>query len=152
MTKTGPPLLKNRCGEVGAPLQVRSVVTCFCRKSIYGFTTLFGNRKIPRNSFPRKNAFSISQQLCPLAFVRLSSNPVALMTKNSPLDQITKNLASQFECITIDGVRVVLMKIWGAVRCSNTSPNPTIRFEALMQKRLKEIMALMLLELKISPK
>ena len=44
-----------------------------------------------------------------------------------------------YEIITIDGVRVTFDDSWALVRCSNTGPNITVRFEAKTEERLKEI-------------
>lgn len=70
--------------------------------------------------------------------------------------EIVKQLADHFtrqhQCITIDGVRVNFDDTsWGAVRCSNTSPNLTLRFEALTKERLTEIQKLMAEQLKKYP-
>ena len=47
----------------------------------------------------------------------------------------TKN----YKMATVDGVRVTFDDGWALVRCSNTGPNLTIRFEAETEERLKEI-------------
>ncbi len=39
----------------------------------------------------------------------------------------------------IDGVRVMFDDSWALVRCSNTSPNITVRFEANTKERLEEV-------------
>ena len=49
---------------------------------------------------------------------------------------------------TIDGVRVDLESGWGLIRCSNTTPNLVLRFEAESTEALEIIQGTMLLELK----
>ena len=44
-----------------------------------------------------------------------------------------------YKMITVDGVRVTFNDSWALVRCSNTGPNITARFEANTEKRLQEI-------------
>lgn len=44
-----------------------------------------------------------------------------------------------YDIITIDGVRVTFEDSWALVRCSNTGPNITVRFEAKTEARLNEI-------------
>ena len=44
-----------------------------------------------------------------------------------------------YEIITIDGVRVTFDDSWALVRCSNTGPNITARFEANSEERLQQI-------------
>ena len=41
--------------------------------------------------------------------------------------------------ITVDGVRVTFDDSWALVRCSNTGPNITVRFEAKTKERLVSI-------------
>ena len=70
--------------------------------------------------------------------------------------EIVKKLVEHFtglyDCITMDGVRINFDKTsWGAVRCSNTSPNLTLRFEAQTPEKLKEIQAIMVEQLKKYP-
>ena len=47
----------------------------------------------------------------------------------------TKN----YECETIDGVRILFGDGWGLVRASNTQPVIVVRFEAKSEERLEEI-------------
>ncbi len=44
-----------------------------------------------------------------------------------------------YSMVTVDGVRVEFEDGWALVRCSNTGPNITARFEARKEDRLKEI-------------
>lgn len=54
--------------------------------------------------------------------------------------EITDYFTKKYDCLTIDGVRVKFDEnSWGAVRCSNTTPNLTIRFESPDEKKFKEI-------------
>ena len=56
------------------------------------------------------------------------------------LDKIKEYVVSKgYEFIDIDGVRVNFPDGWALVRCSNTGPNITARFEATSEARLKEI-------------
>jgi phosphomannomutase/phosphoglucomutase len=54
---------------------------------------------------------------------------------------------SNYECITVDGVRIKFGDGWGLVRSSNTQPVIVCRFEATTQKRMKEIKELVLTKL-----
>ena len=44
-----------------------------------------------------------------------------------------------YNIVTVDGVRVVFDDSWALVRCSNTGPNITVRFEAKTEERLSEL-------------
>jgi len=49
-------------------------------------------------------------------------------------------LDNDYDCLTMDGVFVSLDdSTWGAVRCSNTSPNLTLRFEADTEEKLQGV-------------
>ncbi|MFA6528269.1 MAG: phosphomannomutase/phosphoglucomutase [Candidatus Gracilibacteria bacterium] len=56
------------------------------------------------------------------------------------IENIKEHFDSKYDCLTTDGVFVNFDKnSWGAIRCSNTTPCMTIRFEAPTENRLKEI-------------
>ena len=66
--------------------------------------------------------------------------------------KLTDHFTRTHQCITIDGVRVDFGDTaWGAVRCSNTSPNLTLRFEAQTKEKLAQIQAEMIDQLKKYP-
>lgn len=46
---------------------------------------------------------------------------------------------NNYNIIDVDGVRVTFDDSWALVRCSNTGPNITVRFEANTEERLSEI-------------
>ncbi|MCK4903979.1 MAG: phosphomannomutase, partial [Candidatus Marinimicrobia bacterium] len=52
-----------------------------------------------------------------------------------------------YDCSTIDGVRVRFGDGWGLVRSSNTQPVIVCRFEANTQERMEEIKDLVLSKL-----
>ena len=55
------------------------------------------------------------------------------------VEKITDYFRQRENVIDIDGVRVLFDDGWGLVRASNTQPALVLRFEALSEKRLKEI-------------
>jgi phosphomannomutase/phosphoglucomutase len=154
MTKTGHSFIEKQMREVGAPLAGEISGHMFFAENYYGFDDAFlaAAKILEILSRTDKPFSSLLNNLTVSVCTPELKSSCPDDKKFAIVDQITKNLAEQFECITIDGVRVVFDEnSWGAVRCSNTSPNLTIRFEAPDAKRLKEIMALMLLELKKYP-
>lgn len=48
-------------------------------------------------------------------------------------------LSKQYSVLDIDGIRVTFDYGWALVRCSNTGPNITARFEASTEEKLKEL-------------
>ena len=59
-------------------------------------------------------------------------------------EKAIKYFTENFNCETIDGVRIRFDDGWGLVRSSNTQPVIVTRFEAKSQERLDEIKALVL--------
>ncbi len=56
------------------------------------------------------------------------------------IEELKKYLnQKQYKYNDIDGVRVTFDDSWGLIRCSNTGPNLTLRFEANSKERLEEI-------------
>jgi len=72
--------------------------------------------------------------------------------KFAVVDALRDHFEKSYTCITLDGVRVQFDNdTWGIVRCSNTTPNLTMRFEALSPERLAEVMDIMVDAMKLHP-
>lgn len=52
--------------------------------------------------------------------------------------------SSNYQTITVDGVRVLFGDGWGLVRASNTQPVLVLRFEARSEARLEEIRSIVI--------
>ncbi len=63
-------------------------------------------------------------------------------------EKSTKYFKENYDCITVDGVRIKFGDGWGLVRASNTQPVIVTRFEAKTPERLEEIKNLVLNKLK----
>ncbi|MFQ5484256.1 MAG: phosphomannomutase/phosphoglucomutase [Desulfobacterales bacterium] len=55
------------------------------------------------------------------------------------VEKVTDFFRQNHNVIDIDGVRVLFEDGWGLIRASNTQPALVLRFEAMSEKRLKEI-------------
>jgi phosphomannomutase/phosphoglucomutase len=55
------------------------------------------------------------------------------------VQKITDYFRKDFNVIDIDGARILFDDGWGLVRASNTQPAMVLRFEAMTEKRLREI-------------
>lgn len=154
MCKTGHSLIERKMHEIGSPLGGEISGHIFFAENYYGFddAMLAGAKILEVLS---KSAHPFSQTMHELGETACTpelKSPCPDSEKFRVVEAITKNLTSQYDCITIDGVRVNFDEnSWGAVRSSNTSPNLTIRFEAPNETRLKEIIQLMLVELEKYP-
>ncbi len=137
MGRTGHSLIKNKLKETGGALGGEMSAHIFFKHRFYGFD----------------DAVYASLRLCeiltnteqPLSKL-LSDLPKRVSTPEIRVDcpeQVkfkivdrAKQLFSEFETNTIDGVRVTFDKGWGLVRASNTQPVLVMRFEADNQENL----------------
>lgn len=154
MAKTGHSFIEKTMQDLGAPLGGEISGHLFFGENYYGFDDAFlGAARLLEILSRSTGTFSeLFKEVPVTASTPEFKSPCPDDKKFAIVDQITKNLSAQYDCITIDGVRVNFdAQSWGAVRCSNTSPNLTLRFEAPTEARLKEIVQLMLMELEKYP-
>ena len=59
-------------------------------------------------------------------------------------EKAIKFFTENYDCITVDGVRIKFGDGWGLVRQSNTQPVIVCRFEASTKKRMLEIQSIVL--------
>lgn len=154
MSKTGHSFIESKMKKIKAPLGGEISGHFFFAENYYGFD----------------DAFLAALRLMDL--VSRSGEKISNLLKKSPrllttpefkahcpdekkfkiVEKITKKFTKKFPCITIDGIRLNFdTTTWGAVRCSNTSPNLTLRFEAPTQKKLHAVQKLFADELKKYP-
>lgn len=154
MAKTGHSFIEKTMLEQNAPLGGEISGHLFFAENYYGFDDAFlGAARLleilSRSTEPFSALFKDVPQT---ASTPEFKSPCPDDKKFSIVAQIAQNLAAKYPAITIDGIRVNFdAESWGAVRCSNTSPNLTLRFEAPNESRLKEIVNLMLEELEKYP-
>lgn len=151
MAKTGHSFIETKMREIGAPLAGEISGHMFFAENYYGFDDAFlaATKLLKILSKSGKKFSELFAELPRTATTPELKSSCPDDKKFEIVKQVTENLTQEYDCVTIDGVRVNFDdESWGAVRCSNTSPNLTIRFEAPNETRLKEIMNLMLKELK----
>lgn len=154
MTKTGHSFIEQRMRDEGALLGGEISGHLFFAEDYYGFDDAFlGGARLLKLLSEQNAPFSELYKDVPVtACTPEFKSPCPDDKKFAIVEKITENLSKAYDCITIDGVRVNFdANSWGAVRCSNTSPNLTLRFEAPTPERLKEIILLMLKELEKYP-
>lgn len=154
MCKTGHSLIERKMHEIGSPLGGEISGHFFFTENYYGFddAMLAGAKLLEILSRTNEPFSQLFADLPKTAATPEIKSHCPDTEKFRIVDSITASFVDKYDCITIDGVRVNFDdKSWGAVRCSNTSPNLTIRFEAPNEGRLKEIVALMLEELEKHP-
>jgi phosphomannomutase/phosphoglucomutase len=157
MSKTGHSFIEARMHELNAPLAGEISGHMFFGKDFYNYygfdDATFAACKIVELIATSDKTFSQHFEDLP----KMETTPE--FKAHCPDDkkfQIVKELTDHFtrlhKCVTIDGVRVNFDDTaWGAVRCSNTSPNLTLRFEAQSKEKLNQIQAEMVDQLKKYP-
>ncbi|QQR54324.1 phosphomannomutase/phosphoglucomutase [Candidatus Peregrinibacteria bacterium] len=154
MAKTGHSFIEQKLREEGALLGGEISGHLFFAENYHGFDDAFlGAARLLELLSKSQVPFSELYKDVPVtACTPEFKSPCPDDKKFAIVQQIQKNLTQKYPCITLDGVRVNFdAQSWGAVRCSNTSPNLTLRFEAPNETRLKEIIKLMLEELEKYP-
>lgn len=154
MAKTGHSFIEKTMQDLGAPLGGEISGHLFFGENYYGFDDAFlGAARLLEILSRSSGSFSeLFNDVELMASTPEFKSPCPDDKKFTIVEQISKNLSEKYDCIKIDGVRVNFdANSWGAVRCSNTSPNLTLRFEAPNEARLKDIVQLMLLELEKYP-
>lgn len=154
MTKTGHSFIETEMRKIGAPLAGEISGHLFFAENYYGFDDAFlGAARVLEILSKVDHSFSEFFKDTP----KTSVTPELKLgcpddKKFAIVESIKEALMAKYPCSTIDGVRANFdANSWGAIRCSNTSPNLTARFEAPSPERLKEIMDIMLFELKKHP-
>lgn len=157
MNKVGHSFIETTMHEINAPLAGEISGHMFFGKDFYdyyGFDDAFlAACKIVE--VLSKSDKTFSKQFEGLPQMQTTPEFKAHCPDDKKFD-IVKKLTDHFtrthKCITIDGVRVNFDETaWGAVRCSNTSPNLTLRFEAQTKEKLAQIQAAMVEQLKQYP-
>lgn len=154
MCKTGHSFIEQKMHELHAPLGGEISGHMFFAEDYYGFDdAMLGAAKLLEIlSNSDKNFSELLSDLPKTAITPELKTPTPDSEKFRIVECIKNSMTEQYECLTIDGVRVNFdQHSWGAVRASNTTPNLTIRFEAPTPERLRDIMDTMLEELRKYP-
>lgn len=150
MTKTGHSFIEKQMKAIGAPLAGEISGHLFFAENYYGFDDAFlgAARLLELLSRSGDPFYALYNDVPKTSCTPELKSPCPDDKKFAIVDALQKTFMAKYDCITMDGVRVNFdANSWGAVRCSNTSPNLTLRFEAPTPERLKEIILLMLEEL-----
>ena len=154
MSKTGHSFIESKMKEIGSPLAGEVSGHLFFGENYYGFDDAFlGAAKLIEILSKSGTTFSHLFDGVPKTYATPEFKAHTPDDKKFEIvDALVKHFTKNYDCITLDGVRVNFTpSAWGAVRCSNTSPNLTLRFEADSQEKLNEIQKIMVDELKKYP-
>ncbi len=144
MSRTGHSFIEQKMKEENSLLGGEVSGHLFFGENYYGFDDAFWAAiQILNILNHHKKPFSAHFLDVPKSF---STPEIKAACPDDKKFEIVETLTRKFcehypdQCITIDGVRVNFGNgAWGAVRCSNTTPNLTLRFEAKTPEKLAEI-------------
>ncbi len=143
VSPTGHSFIETRMKEEKALLGGEVSGHLFFGEDYYGFDdALFGAAKIAYIlSTQNQNLSSLLSDIPNTHTTPEIKVPCSDESKFEVVDRLKEYFLNTYDdCLTLDGVRVNFSETeWGIVRCSNTSPNLTLRFEASSKEQLKEI-------------
>ena len=147
MYKTGHSVIKNKMRELDCKFGGEMSGHIFFADDYYGYDdALYVAARLVQLLSRSAKTLSELKSIIPKYF---STPEIRMEAKNDEEKfQITEKAVQYFtenyDCITIDGVRIKFVDGWGLVRSSNTQPVIVCRFEAKTVERRDEIKALIL--------
>ena len=151
MWKTGHSLIKQKMAELGCKFGGEMSGHIFFADDYYGYDdAIYVAARLVELLSKTNKSLSELRSIIPV----YHSTPEMRMEAKDDEEKfkITKKAIEYFtknyDCITVDGVRILFGDGWGLVRSSNTQPVIVCRFEANSIDRRDEIMNLVLNKLK----
>ena len=151
MWKTGHSLIKQKMSELDCKFGGEMSGHIFFADDYFGYDdALYVAARLLELLSKTDKKLSELRSVIPVYY----STPEMRMEAKNDEDKfiITKKaveyFTSNFECITVDGVRIKFDDGWGLVRSSNTQPVIVCRFEANSIERRDEIMEIVLKKLR----
>ena len=151
MWKTGHSILKQKMRETNSPFGGEMSGHIFFADDYYGYDdAIYVSARLAQ--MLSKSDKKMSEYLdelpkfysTPEIRMMAVSDEEKFKIANSAFDYFSKN----YNCITIDGVRIKFADGWGLVRASNTQPVIVLRFEANSPEKLEEIKSIVMNKLK----
>jgi phosphomannomutase / phosphoglucomutase len=143
MAKTGHSFIEKTMHEKGALLAGEVSGHLFFAEDYYGFDDAF-LAALKTFSILARHEIPFSEHFANLPKTHATPEikvPCPDESKFEVVKELRDHFEKEYDCITIDGVRIIFDDTtWGIIRCSNTTPNLTMRFEALDPERLAEVM------------
>ena len=150
MWKTGHSLIKQKMNELGCKLGGEMSGHIFFADDYYGYDdAIYVAARIVQTLSRSDKKLSELKAKLPKYF----STPEMRMACESDeekfriADEAIKYFTKNYDCITVDGVRIKFGDGWGLFRSSNTQPVIVCRFEANSHDRMEEIKDLVLTKL-----
>jgi phosphomannomutase/phosphoglucomutase len=148
--KTGHSLIKAKMKELNSPFAGEMSGHMFFKDEYYGFDdAIYATCRLLRILSNTSKSLSELLQEVPYYWatpeIRVNCPDTE---KERVVQEVSQYFKERYECIDIDGIRVLFEDGWALLRKSNTSPQIILRFEAKTENRLKEIKDLMIDRLK----
>ncbi|TFB13558.1 phosphomannomutase/phosphoglucomutase [Candidatus Marinimicrobia bacterium MT.SAG.4] len=142
MYKTGHSLIKEKLKELDEDFAGEMSGHIFFGDEHYGYDdALYVAARLARLMSRTEDTISEKMARLPKYYstpeMRLNTSDDK--TKFEIVEKAVEYFTKNFDCDTIDGVRIQYGDGWGLVRASNTQPVIVVRFEARTEKRLNEI-------------
>lgn len=142
MWKTGHSLVKQKMVELNCKFGGEMSGHIFFADDYYGYDdAIYVAARLLQTLSRSKKTLSELRNELPKYFstpeIRLEANSdeEKFMISKKAVDYFTAN----FDCSTVDGVRINFEDGWGLVRASNTQPVIVCRFEATSEERMQQI-------------
>ncbi|MEL6271745.1 MAG: phosphomannomutase/phosphoglucomutase, partial [Chloroflexota bacterium] len=142
MWKTGHSLMKQKMHEVGSPLGGEVSGHLFTGEGYYGFddAPLIALKAL---AIFAQSGMTVSEIFA--SFPSFVATPEIILStpddlKFKIIDEISEELSTNNEVVSVDGARVLFENGWGLVRASNTQPAITLRFEGASNADVVEYM------------
>jgi len=150
MWKTGHSLIKQKMHELGCKLGGEMSGHIFFADDYFGYDdAIYVAARIVQTLSRTDQKLSELKAELPV----YHSTPEMRMACESDeekfriANEAAEYFIANYDCITVDGVRIKFVDGWGLVRSSNTQPVIVCRFEANSQERMEEIKDLVLTKL-----
>ena len=147
MWKTGHSLIKQKMNELGCKLGGEMSGHIFFADDYYGYDDAIyvAARIVQTLSRTDKKLSELKEELpkyysTPEMRIACESDEEKFRIANQAINFFKDN----YDCITVDGVRIKFGDGWGLVRSSNTQPVIVCRFEANSLERMEELKHLVL--------
>ena len=151
MWKTGHSLIKQKMGELNCKFGGEMSGHIFFADDYFGYDdALYVAARLVQLLSRSDKKLSELKSVIPTYYstpemrLEAENDQEKFRIANEAIDYFKNN----FDCITVDGVRIKFGDGWGLVRSSNTQPVIVCRFEANTLERRDEIMNLVLSKLK----
>ena len=142
MWKTGHSLIKDKMKELNVSFAGEMSGHIFFADDYYGYDdAIYVSLRLAQLLAKTNKTLSHLTKGIPVYY---STPEIRLQCKNDEekfniSNRADKYFIANYECITVDGVRIKFSDGWGLVRASNTQPVIVCRFEATSLSRMKKI-------------